>query len=347
MLKRPFLLLTAILVALVVGWTALWYWSASALEGALLAWQAQQRERGISVEYSGPEIAGFPVGLTAHFADPSAASARGWRWTGPEVAGAAKVWAPLTIESVFAGRHDVAVTPRPGTPELQFSAEAAEAQATTSLLSDGSLEQAQFRLSGLAVTPPTGGLATAELVTGQYGPSLADASGAPLRTELRAQAEKVTLPDRVRVPLGQDVERAGLDAVVVGALPSGPPDQALAQWRDAGGEVEVRRLELIWGPMTLEAEGDASLDSQFRPIGAFTARVHGLIETIDALARDGVIPQGQALAIRIAILALGGNAGSAGGGTESSGPDLEVPITLQNGRLFLGPVPLFPLSPVL
>lgn len=326
---------------LVLGWVGLWHWSAAALEDALAQWRLQQRERGIAVDYQGPEIGGFPTALSARFGAPQAASARGWRWSGPEVSGAARVWAPFTIETRFPGTHRIVLVPRPGAAELEFEAEAAAADARATLRSNGTLERADLRASELTIRPLGQAPTAMTLLSGRFAPAEASGEGDLPRFDLMLEAAEVTLPDRPRLPLGQRIEEAGLDALLIGEIPPGAPEAALAQWRDAGGQLEVRRLALVWGPMTLEAEGNASLDRELRPIGAFTARIRGLLETLDALARDGAIPSGQVLAVRIAVMALGGTVG------DGEDADIELPITLQGGRLFLGPVPLFRISPVL
>lgn len=328
-------------VVLIAGWCGLWLWSAGALESALAEWQAQQRQRGIEVAFAGPEIAGFPTGLSARFGEPRAVGERGWRWNGPEVTGAARVWSPFTIETLFPGRHRLGVIPAPDAPEVEIEADAARASARATLRRNGTLEQADVEIGDLRILAPTGEPITAALLSGRFEPLAERGEDGLARIALAARGERISLPERLALPLGRDLELASLDAVLIGEIPPGAPRDALARWRETGGQLDVQALSLIWGPMRLEAEGSASLDEAFRPIGAFTARVHGLIETIDALARAGVIPSGQALAVRIAVLALGGSSG------EGGGADLEVPITLQEGRLYLGPVPLLPISPVL
>ena len=336
--RRPLLIALICLAALAGGWSALWYWSAGALEHALAQWTEHQRQRGVTIRYAGPTFEGFPFGLGARFGEPSAVADKGWHWQGPEVTGAAQVWAPFTIESAFPGKHVVSLRPEPDAPAAAFEAEARAATASTELRRDGLLERAAIRLTGLVVRPPLGGPASAESLTAEMAPAPpAPEAAEQEHTALAAAATGVTLPAQLDTPLGRAIESASLEAMLVGRIPQGDPKAALARWRDAGGKLEVTRLATVWGPMRLEAEGTATLDQDFRPAGAFTARVIGLLETIDALARAGTIPSGQAIAVRIAVIALGG----------SEDGDLVVPITLQGGQLYLGPVPLFRLSPVL
>ena len=325
----------AILLALGLGWLGLWLWSAGQLETAVARFAEQQRARGLEISYQGPEIGGFPFGLTAGFASPLVAGQEGWRWAGPPVSGQAKVWSPFTIETSFAGKHRVAYRLEPDLPQAELEAEAAEAFGQATLSRDGRVEQAAFDLGQLRVQPPAGGPTSADRLVGRFGPSRDGIAGGP-EVDLAVEASGLVLPEEAETPLGRRVELAGLQATLVGEIPPGKPEQALAVWRDAGGKLEVHRLTTLWGSLQLEAAGTAGLDLSFRPIGAFTARIRGLGETLDALARAGVIESGVVLAARFAVAALGGNDGV-----------VEVPITLRDGRLYLGPVPLIRLSPVL
>ena len=334
--RRALLVCLAALVAVALGWIGLWVWSAGQLETAVARFAEQQRARGLEISYQGPEVGGFPFGLTAGFATPLVSGREGWRWAGPAVSGQAKVWSPFTIETAFAGRHRIAYRVDPELPEAEIEAEAAEASGWAELRRDGRVEQAAFDLGALRVQPPAGGPASAERLAGRFGPSRTGAAGFGTEIDLAVEADGVVLPDEIKTPLGQRIEMAGLDATLVGEIPPGKPEQALAAWRDAGGSLEVRRLSTVWGSLQLEAAGTAGLDREFRPIGAFEARIGGLVETLDALARAGVIESGVLLAARFAVAALGGEQGI-----------VEVPITLRDGRLYLGPVPLVRLSPVL
>ena len=327
----------ALLLALAVGWAGFWYWSAGQLETAVARFAEQQRARGMTISYDGPDVGGFPVGLSAAFETPLVAGQEGWRWTGPPVSGRARVWSPFTIETDFPGLHRIAFKPEPQAPEAEIEAEAGEAAGWARLKRDGRVAEAAVAIGRLEVRSALAGPASAERLVGRYGPSRPGESAAGPETDFAFEGSGLVLPEDVETPLGRSIESAILEATLIGEVPPGEPKQALATWRDAGGKLEVRRLETLWGSLQLAAQGTASLDGEFRPIGAFRARIKGLNETLDALARAGVIESGAALAVRFAVTALGGD----------SDKGLQVPITLQDGRVYLGPVPIARLSPVL
>src|SRR3546814_2058553 len=82
----------------------------------------------------------------------------------------------------------------------------------------------------------------------------------------------------------------------MGALPPGPPSQAIEAWRQNGGTVEIPWLNLVWGPLDLRAKGTATLDGRMRPLGALTADIRGYRETLTAFASAGLVPPDTALA---------------------------------------------------
>jgi hypothetical protein len=141
-------------------------------------------------------------------------------------------------------------------------------------------------------------------------------------------------------PLGSRIETVALDASLLGPLPRNSERAAIAAWRDAGGTVDVHRLELLWGPVEMNAEGTVALDAEFRPIGALTAEIEGVDAVIDGFNRLGTLGDMGAEAAKL-VLALMSET-RAGDGARV----VTLPLTAQDGQLYLGPVPIAPLAPL-
>lgn len=334
-----FLLLLLVLLALALaGLSGFWFWSSDRLRDSLEAWAFERRAEGWTVAWNGPEISGFPFRLVAHFGDPALASPGRWRWRGPDVRGQAAVWDPLLLRLQGPGRHDLSWGAFG--EELNAEIEAATAEGTLRLLAGGGIERARVRFEALSIEPEGLEVTRIERLAVTGGPAPAEPyydEGALLRVE--AAAHGVLLPDRIESPLGQRIERLLFGATLTGRLPpDGTRRQVLAGWRDSGGTLVVDRLTLDWGPVSLVGEGTATLDELFRPLGAFSLEARGLLEALDALREEGRIPPATAAAARIALFALGGRA--------EDGGAVKVPVTLQDGFLLLGPVPLLPLRPL-
>jgi len=344
MIRRPMrprvFALLCLLAALLAGGalSAYWLWSAERLAERIAAWSEQQRARGYEVAYRGPAIGGYPFALTARFEDPRIASPRGWRWQGPTLTGRAALWNPFTIEVDFSGRHRVA-GPRDGAAD-PAEAEAEQATAVVHLESDGRVERAGAKALGVTLRR-AGRVLTAGAVTARLGPLRPALGARPQDLALAGAATEVTLPEDGAGPLGRSLRRLAFEGMLLGEIPPGERRRMLEQWRDAGGSLEIGRLDLEWGPLALEGEGAIGLDRRLRPEGEIAARISGLPGTLDRLVAVGLLKAERAQLVKIALLALAD-------GTDGEGrPVVALPITLQGGRLYLGPAPVLRLSPVL
>jgi hypothetical protein len=154
-------------------------------------------------------------------------------------------------------------------------------------------------------------------------------------------AAGVELPPSSGPVLGTRVARAELDMQVIGQVPGfGSPHAQAVAWRDAGGFVQIPRLLLDWGPLSLSADATLALDQAAQPSGAGRARAAGLGPTLEVLANAGVIPRQAAQAGRSVIAFM--QRTPAGGGP----PVVELPLTLQDRTLSAGRITLLHLPPL-
>ena len=201
-------------------------------------------------------------------------------------------------------------------------------------------------MEGVVLSEAGGGTLTAETLRYRLTRRPPTLEGADDWTLLvSGQTRGIVLPGGIRSPFGPRVERLAFDAALIGLIPGvvpgDEPGAALARWRDTGGLVEIQDLEIAWGPLNVNASGTATLDQRLRPEGVFTARIRGLPEILDALAGQGLIEPGVALALKLTAIALATRKDADGR------PEVELPITLQDGLFYLGPAALFRLAPVL
>jgi hypothetical protein len=142
------------------------------------------------------------------------------------------------------------------------------------------------------------------------------------------------------LPLGKEITRAALKASLLGDLPRAPvPAQSLALWRDDGGTVDLKRLDLAYGPLTVRGEGTAALNRALQPMGAFTARIEGFNETVEALQKRGLLRDSDAASAKFLLGALALR-------KPTQPPSIDVAVTIQERRLFVGPVALLTLPEV-
>jgi hypothetical protein len=144
----------------------------------------------------------------------------------------------------------------------------------------------------------------------------------------------LSISEPADLPLGNYISRIDLAAAVEGRLQPGRPSESLAAWRDAGGVLQIQRFAADWGALAVIAEGTLALDGQMQPLFAGTAMVRGYSEAIDALVQARMMAPNQATGAKIALAAMTKPADDGGP------PAAKLPITIQDGFLFVGPLKL-------
>jgi hypothetical protein len=89
----------------------------------------------------------------------------------------------------------------------------------------------------------------------------------------------------------------------------------------------------------MNGDGTLALDAKNRPLGASTMHIRGYTETVDALTAAGAMKPRDAGALKIALNLFARQTGS-------GARELSVPITAQDGRLFVAGFNLFALQPL-
>jgi hypothetical protein len=133
--------------------------------------------------------------------------------------------------------------------------------------------------------------------------------------------------------LGDTIDELALALRVKGAVPSGRLVQAISEWRDAGGTIELDNLRVKWGELGSTASGTIALDRELQPIGGFSGAIQGYDQILAALVQSGRMRAAEAGLARLALAMLA-----------KAGPDgkpaITTAFTIQNGQMFLGPAKL-------
>jgi hypothetical protein len=320
-------------VAVAAAYAGYWHWAAGGVKREIAAWAAERRAAGWEVAYGEPRVGGFPgrieVALDGvRIAGPEGAAR--WRWQPPTVIAFARPWTPDRIAVNARGTHRV------DAGEGEASVTFAEANGDLVAHARG-IRDAVLRFGGIEATLADGGRVTASSVVlhVQERTRVVEADSAT-GTGIAFDARALALPPAWQPPLGTAVDRVALDAVVTGRIdPRGALRDVLSRWRDGGGALEVKALAVDWQALKLRADGTFALDEEMQPQGAMTAEISGIDQTADALIAAGVINAQAAFAAKIANKAL----------TLGGGP-ARLPLTIQKRKLYLGPVPLVTLKPV-
>jgi len=333
------------LTAYVAGWFVV----AHILKTGIADWAADRRIDGWVVEHGAVTMGGFPFSWRATIATPHLAETRQdlvFDWSGPYITLTWKPWNPRAIDYATSGTHEILadVDEGPGLPDATL--EMAQARGDLIFGQRGGLDRMTMLLDDAALSLPTGPLVRFNRLRTTIDNNPPGDGIKPARPHLipsfRLDSEifGLTLPEDLRPPLGRTIGRIALEGTIMGRIPPGRPAISLPVWRKDGGTMEISHLDLGWGPLVIRAKGTMALDTDLQPIGAMTGTITGHDATLMALVGAGLLKPGMALVGKVALSAF---ARTPNGGGQ---PEIEVPLTLQDGWLYVGRLKLVQLPTV-
>lgn len=353
MRKRYVYLVLFVLVA-IGAWTAWWFYLAGQVRDRTSDWIAQQAAQGVEIAYTDFDIGGYPYRLEVQIENLTMS---GPRLPGrpaaaiPHVTVLGLPWNPNLVMASLTGPGEFRWTDPRGVEQR------ATANATSAAISVG-LERGQpqrlavsfadLRVEATTAPEPV----TARLfeiharrLNGGEAPASGEQSPtAPLAAELAIDGENMRIVTGGDQPLGPDIERLGLTLGLAGPLPQTVPGRGqremIAAWAQAGGTLEISRADAKWGSLDLTTKGSFTVDDQLRPLGSISGRIGGLEPLIDAAVARGQMNAGQADSVKQALNALGFIARDAQG-------RIPVSVTIQDGKVMVGPVPVGQVGPLM
>ncbi len=326
--------LFAILAALYTGY---WFTLAIGTRESAMAWTTERRARGLEAAIGGLRVSGFPFEVRLRAAavkigDPGAGTP--WSWTSEGAEAIVKPWAPFRVAVIPSGVQEVTFSRAGRRQTFRGRAKRIEAVFT---IGGGWPEDVMATVEGLDLSAGGGG--QFRLDSGNIRARFLKNTGGGDNTpafDLVFDISGLGLPAVSGLPFGNVVNHIGFSGQVLGPLDPArgfPSKEALTAWRDGGGTVTVSRLEAVWGPLGLRASGTMALDEAMQPIGAFTAKFKGFIAGVEALRRRGLIRSRDAVTATLVLGALSRK-------DRDGGTSLNLSVTVQNRKLFVGPLPL-------
>lgn len=300
-----------------------WHYVTTTLQDELAHWVTDQGGAGWKVSTGAVTTGGFPWHVTLTVASPAVEDPSGNRWQGPPLSVVLPIWDLRHPHLEGGGRHLLTLK---GQDPVSLSAEGASADLH---FDDHGLTGASIQVAAATVADTHLGhlaLDLRRLATGKVEHTVTS-------WESHVVLENIVLPDDPRLLFGTHVSSVRLDSRLQGNVPGGSPAEALAAWRDDGGTLEIDALSIDWPPLVLSGKGTLALDSKMQPLLASACDIRGLFAAIDALARSGMI-RGQDAGMAKLVLGLLMKPGKDGEKT------LNVPVTIQNRALSIGPVKL-------
>lgn len=329
--------LTAIVafVAVVMSYAVYWMITAYLLNNKVNGWLADRRAEGYQLAFEDYQFGGFPMLFRMDFIKPSIAASLenpDWSWRGDHAIIESLPWRPWNLKVSAPGGHHLGVAGANGTADYAGSIGELRAEFP---LDDKWPPQGKLTIRDLDLSAGLVLRASARsIVAGIENLGDSGASGRTPTARFTLDADEVAIPPLFPLPAGNFFRQISLEAWLLGHVAPELAPSSLAQWRDAGGSLEIRRFGIVYGPLNLLLGGAFAVDENIQLIGAFTAKAQGFFEIIDGLRKAGLVSGKDALN---ATLVLGAMARK----PKTGGPmTLNLAIAIQNQKIYAGSVSL-------
>lgn len=324
-------LLIAAIVA-VAGWSAWWWFAASAQKFAWRTWLEDRQAAGWVAETSDISVRGYPNRIDTTLSDVRIANPKaGWAWSGPFFQTFMLSYKPNHIIAVWPSEHTWS-TPR---GDVSFAAETMRGSVGFVPDTNLTLDRTQIEIRDLGLT---GSDWASALKSAQFASRRVLPPNAPEYShQIGFDAMDLTLakPFKRKVDplniLPEALESAHFDLVLQYDQPWGrksvetTPPRLLA--------ISVKDVDVIWGKLRIEAKGQVAVDRQGQADGALTIKARNWREIISLLSAFGIPSElTENLESGLAVIArLSGDPRT-----------IEVPLTFRNGQTRIGPVSIGP-----
>lgn len=316
--------LIAVVLVAALGWGGYWFVGSRAVERGVETWFAEQAAEGRVAEREAVEVQGFPnrfdLTVTApRLFDPQS----GYGWSAPFIQLLSLSYQPWKIIAAFPPEQVVT------TPWQDLTINSAKLQASTALAPGSPIGVSRMTLVGdeIEVRSSLGWASAAQTL--RFATKTASDDG--LEHEIGLEALEVTpdsglaaaLPD-----LPPTLSRIQLDAILGFAAPVGEGTPPVVSG------VDVKKALITWGDFALYGKGRVAANADGLGEGRIDFRLTNWRKLLPLAVATGAISAEALPTWERALSLLAAQSGD--------GEALELPLTMQNGRMSLGPLPLGP-----
>jgi hypothetical protein len=319
-----FILPIAGIFALLVLYTAYWFFAAGQVNEAVLDWIEEKESVGYQIAYSELEVRGFPYRFQIEIAGADITAPRsdgGWNATLEHVQANALPYDFSHWIVSFAGPMHVR-----SDRELMLNAQDARVSLRTNEY--GETVRVGAELTALSIETLAGDPVNVEYVESfVLGGAVEDTDSLRVRVEANGvRASDTEASQDLTRAFGTTGDQVRLDFEVTewAALAR---DGDAGQWSRAGGQLQIHDALLDWGPAQLAGEGELSLDDEAQPDGRLSMRIADPDSLALALVNADLIPEENEEALRLAAMMA------------PRGPEgVSLGFRLRDGGIYLGPI---------
>lgn len=346
-MRFKFIVITVL--ALIAAYCIFWFQVASKAEDATLAWieDSQKNIEGLKVYSGDVSVSGFPYKVIVEISSVNA-SFSNMRYdeapvsiSAPKVSAVFQPWNP--DHAIIVTDYFDAVIGRLNMPDVSLN--------FNNVKSSIILDSGNKALNNLSITAENVAWHKG-LEAGIDGNSILENAELHLRRTIEGfepqnsydlpisriiyfKADNAKINELKTSFLGDQSNEVKIEAVLHANQQPEFTKESLARWRDEGGTLSIRTFEYGTEATNIKLAGDVTLDENFKPLGAFDANISGIENIFKALAENENISEMGRQFLRMQSQ------------NNTMPEDVPLSLSMQNGTMYLGPIVLMELDPVI
>ena len=307
---------------------------ATRYQSAIDSWIAEGRAEGYQISWDSREQFGFPRHAVLRFVNLRWKNIDGIEFHAGDLDIGGELWQTKKFVAKFKGKVEIDVPLDGNRGQLILAGEGGTAHVT--LTDDGVWEDCNIDMKAAQV----GRLPDYVFVAGALNltatrPDIPPSSIKEPGLTLMAEATDVSLPTAMPETFGPKIAHLETSMRLMGNVPDFRKKDSVATWNQSLGAANFDKLNMQWGPLLLASKGTIGFDDDLQPEGAFAATIGHQDQVLELLMKAGFIAESQQSMLGSAMHLFAKPTPI--GGTEG----VAVPVAVQLGGLFLGPVKIF------
>jgi hypothetical protein len=323
-----------LLVTLTLLWSGYWFVGSSVIRNAATDMLAAQAARGLTAETSSLAVAGFPnrFDLTAEgirFADP----ASGIGWQAPFAQIFAMTWKPWHIIAALPPTQTVTL---PG-QDVTITSDGLRASVRARPAASLPLAMAVLETGPLAASSSDGWSHALDKAVLSIGAATGSANAYDIAADIADLAPDAAILLRIAPEGGLPATISEIRLRATATL-TAPLDRHAGESKPRLAAVALTDLAMTWGELALTAEGNIAPDDKGLAAGRINFTIANWRTVMPILVASGTVRPQLAQTVETMLEGLAKQTGDA--------EVLKIPLTMQDGWMSLGPLPLGP-APVM
>ena len=326
---------------LVVGlWSLLWFGVASFAKKQISNWAADEISRGNIVTFENARISGYPGRIILSYDRPEIKTVWGnnFHWQGEQAKIIIKPWAPWQGEVNLGGKTNMEITTVDGAYNFSGSIEKFNL-----FINPGNIlpDNIKINIANLNLASSNSSfekIKADEIIINIASNISAGKSAAAIK--IVTIAKNIILPWGDNMPISNHFKMVEFSGKISGPITvSDKIKTTLGDWRDNGGKVMVDSIVLHGAPLAVSGSGNIYLDKNMQPAGRLTAKITGLLPTINRFRDFGLIRDSDAVVAKMTLAAFSQK-------TIEGRSFLNLGMEVKENIIYLGPIAIGKLPPL-